>query len=248
MNKFILGLFLITNFCSINAFAQNDSLDIFRTPSKSNGGGKAKSVGGYNSLSVSLSHLGRGGSIITYERLINNTPIAIFVGYGFTKIDYIGQFSFENEEFYFSNDYTEKKEAELNAAFDLGLKYTFDEELGGNYIGFCYSSYENGITTQVDNDYDITITSQRSHKLNYSSKDFKLIYGSMGESDRRFYSDFSIGAGLRFVDYQILDVTEVPVNINNGYYSYDLEYEVTKKSYNEVKPWLFIGWKIGLRF
>lgn len=247
MKKTISGILFIF-FWSLNLMAQNDSLNVFRNSSKTNSGSKSHAGGGNNSLSLSLAHIGRGGTILTYERLINNTPIAIFAGYGFSKMDFIGQFSLDDEDFFYSNLYTEKKSADMGTAFDIGMKYAFDEELGGNYLGLCYSSYQNSIIQEVDYYYDVSASSSRSNRLNYSSKEFKLVYGSMGDSESRFYNDFSVGAGLRILNYQKLDITEVPVVNNNNYYGYETEFVVNKRWHSEVKPWLFIGWKIGLRF
>ncbi len=58
--------------------AQNDSLDVFRAPSKNKSNNSASGAMGNNSLSISLAHLGRGGTMLTYERFIKNTPFAVF--------------------------------------------------------------------------------------------------------------------------------------------------------------------------
>jgi len=242
-------VFVLCALLSINCFAQSDSLDVFRTPSKnSNGNNGSVEKAGFNSISLSIGHIGRGGSLLTYERFINNTPFAVFAGIGFTKIDFIGQFSFQDESFYYEDDYTYRGTTDLGRMIDVGAKYVFDEELGGSYFGLCYSTYSNSMQRIVESSRTVTNNGSRSYKLEYLSNEFKIIYGSMNDVGDRFYSDFYIGGGLRLIDYQQLDINEVEVVNLNSYFGKSIALSIVKDSENEIKPWLFFGWKIGARF
>jgi hypothetical protein len=233
----------------LTCFAQSDTLNVFRTPSK-NGSNTSSRAGswGNNAITVSIGHLGRGGTMLTYERYINKTPLTLFAGLGFTKVDFIGQFSFDDEDFYYASTYTERTNAELGRMLDLGAKYMFDEELGGNYIGFCFSNYTNTISQEVKDEYEVPLNSPTLFKLNYNSNEFKLVYGITNDVTETFYSDVCIGAGLRMIDYQELKILEDYVYNNLNQYSYDIALVINKKSYTEFKPWFFFGWKIGVRF
>lgn len=249
MKKIFLALIFntITTFC----FAQSDTLDIFRTPSKNktNSGGASGSVGN-NSLSVSIGHLGRGGTMLTYERYINNTPIAVFAGFGLTKVDFIGQFSWTDETNIFDNMYSTKTSSDLGKMIDLGVKLVFDQELGGPYLGLFYSSYENFITQKIDNYFEVINNGATSYKLNYNSRELKFAYGYINDVTSRYYNDFYIGTGFRFLDYQSLNINEV--YNNNGLYQqtnpYSTLIQVQKENISTPKLWFFIGWKIGVRF
>jgi hypothetical protein len=241
----IKNLFFILSFICLaqKGLAQSDSLDVFRTPSKNKSNNSASGAKGNNSLSISLAHLGRGGTMLTYERFINNTPFAVFAGLGFNKIDLIGQFSLDNEGFYYENDYNDNNTAELCKMIDFGVKYLPEKELGGGYFGLAYSSYENIITQKVNTRYEL-INSTSSYKLNYNSKEFKVIYGSVNDVDNRFYSDFYIGTGFRLLEYDQLDFKET----DSSSPKYDRALEIIKETKSATKLWLFIGWKIGVRF
>ena len=60
-------------------------------------------------------------------------------------------------------------------------------------------------------------------------------------------NDFFIGGGLRQIEYQQLNVAEV-AQPNTSVYLYYTELSIDKKTKNDLKPWLFFGWKIGVRF
>jgi len=242
---YLIGILIIT----LNSYAQTDTLDVFRAPSKNNSNSNARTgSAGNNALSVSIGHLGRGGTMLTYERYINNTSFAVFAGFGITKIDFIGQFSFEDEGFILEDFYSNRSDAEVGSMIDLGLKYMFDKELGGNYFGIGYSSYHTNITRTINSSYIIENNGSRNYKLDYYSKEFKLVYGIVNDVDSRFYNDFNIGTGFRFLEYQNLDITELP-NFNSSTLSYyTTELNIRKRTNNDIKLWLFITWKIGVRF
>jgi hypothetical protein len=242
---FIASLLLVAS----NCFSQTDTLDVFRTPSKSSSNSNLRSgSAGNNAISMSIGHLGRGGTMLTYERFINNSSFAVFAGYGITKVDFIGQFSYEDEGFNFEDSYSTRTNAELGSMIDLGFKYLLDRELGGNYFGFTFSSYHTNITRTISSNYVIQNSGPKNYQLDYFSREVKFVYGSVNDVGSRFYSDFNIGTGFRFIDYQNLDINEVPVYINNSYNYYNTELDIRKKSNNDIKLWLFIAWKIGVRF
>lgn len=245
MKNRCLTLFILI-FLGLKSYSQTDTLDVFRTPSKNNNGVVNASNAFNNSLSISIGHLGRGGSMLTYERFISNTSLSVFAGFGVTKIDYIGQYSFSTETFYYANTYTERSSVDLGKMIDVGAKYTLEGELGSGYWGMAYSFYSNSIKEQVRDFYNVSPGYSRAYKLNYSSNEFKLIYGLMNDVGNRFYSDFYFGAGLRLVAYQELDIQENYVNYS--LYSNSIELLIDKDSGSEIKPWLFFGWKIGTRF
>ncbi|HRG58841.1 MAG TPA: hypothetical protein PK323_07755 [Bacteroidia bacterium] len=248
--KKILFTFLFSTI-TIIVYAQSDSLDIFRTPSKnkSNPGGASGSAGN-NSLSISLGHLGRGGTMLTYERYINNTPLAVFAGLGFSKVDFIGQFSWSDEANIFDNQYGTRSASNLGKMIDLGVKLVFDEELGGPYLGLFYSSYENFMTQKIDSYYEVVNFGPSTYKLNYNSRELKFAYGYINDVTSRFYNDFYIGTGFRFLSYDALNITELSNSYNqiNQIDPYAQLIQVQKVSFSEPKLWFFIGWKIGVRF
>ncbi len=247
MKKIFTAAFL-SLLLSFECYSQSDSLDVFRVPGKANTSlSKSANNAGNNSLSISIGHIGRGGSLITYERFINNTSFSVFAGFGVTKIDYIGQYSIDNESFYYSSLYTDRKSVDMGKMFDVGAKYIFDQELGGNYFGLCFSSYTNSITQEVQKDYQVSAFDARIYRLDYSSREFKIIYGAMNDIGERFYNDFFIGGGLRQIEYQQLNVTEI-AQPSPSAYSYYTELSIDKKTKYDLKPWLFFGWKIGVRF
>jgi hypothetical protein len=248
MNKFYFTLMLLL-LLTDNCYSQSDSLPIFREPTKNNKGvvNSFGSGNAYkNALSLSIAHLGRGGTMLTYERFIDLFNFSFFAGIGVNKIDYIGQYSFENEKYFYESDYTEKRGAELSKMFELGTKYYFDKDIGGGYLGLCYANYKNEVDIKVKDYYKVNVLDPRYYILNYASNEFKLLYGAANDISTRFYSDFHIGVGLRFINYQELDIIEVPI-INSTYYE-DFELSIEKDYKSETIPWLFFGFKIGARF
>ncbi len=234
-----------------STFAQDDSLAVFRTPTKnSTNAVNSNSNNGKNALSISLAHLGRGGTMLTYERYINNTPFSVYMGLGYMSIDVIGQWSFQDELYFFDNEEASRTSVGLGRSVDLGFKYLFDREIGGDYIGVGYSSYSNVINLEVDRDFLLVDGESSKHKLNYNSRELKFVYGFINDAERTYYSDFNFGVGIRFLDYQILEVNEINGNpfSNNSYASSKSTITAQKKSQSVVKFWPFIGWKIGIRF
>ena len=79
MKKFLflsISLIAFTQF----VFAQDDSLDVFRTPPKNSANAvNSNSNNGKNALSISLAHLGRGGTMLTYERYIYNYSLYLLL-------------------------------------------------------------------------------------------------------------------------------------------------------------------------
>lgn len=252
-NKLIALLILLCFGWQVHA--QTDSLDVFRTPSN---GKSAKGTGnrssGNNALSLSLGHLGRGGTMITYERYINYTPFAISAGIGFMKLDFIGQFSFFDEEYLFENYYATRSNIEIGRTIDCGLKYMLNRELGGTYFGLAYSSYENRPEVEISSYHSILYDNPDTYKLNYSSKEFKVLFGTLNDVSSGFYNDFYIGTGIRLLEYQKLNIAEVdnPLynSLNTNYYSSVARtvLDIKKVSKEDSKLWFFLGWKMGVRF
>jgi hypothetical protein len=246
MNKISLALFFVFALSS-ECFSQTDSLDIFRVPSKSNNSSTGGNKSFNNAISLSVAHLGRGGTMLTYERFINNSYFSVFAGVGVTKVDYIGQYDIENEKFYYASEYTTRTRVDLNRMIELGTKFYFDGELGDSYLGLCYASYKNRLNVEVDDYYKVDAFDALTYNLKYSSNEFKFLYGASNDISSRFYSDFHIGVGFRYIDYQELDIVEVPV-INNNSYIEEYVLDIEKDSNNDIRPWLFFGWKLGVRF
>jgi hypothetical protein len=247
MNNFFFTLLLLL-FLTDNCYSQGDSLPVFREPNKNNKGVSSTGSGNsyQNALSLSIAHLGRGGTLLTYELFIKRINFSFFAGIGVNKVDYLGQYSFENDAFYFASDYADKKDADLSRMLELGSKYYFDNELGGSYLGLCYASYKNTINLEVEYYHKLTAFNPTNYKLNYSSNEFKLLYGAANDISKTFYSDFHLGFGFRMINYQELDITEVPIYGYSNNLNYELS--INKDSNFEIKPWLFFGWKIGARF
>lgn len=247
MNKFFVAILFLLSYSS-KCFSQSDSLNVFRVPAKING--KVSSGGNKsfnNAISISVAHIGRGGTMLSYERFINNTSFAVFAGLGITKVDYIGQYSIESEKFYYATEYTQRTRVDLNRMLEMGTKYYFDGELGGSYLGLCYASYKNSLTVEVEDNYEVGAFDPTAYNLKYSSNEFKLLYGAANDISSRFYSDFHIGVGFRYIDYQELDIIEMPL-INNNNFIEDYVLEIEKDNNSDVRPWFFFGWKLGVRF
>ena len=250
MKKFLLLTISLIAFTEF-VFAQEDSLDVFRTPSKnSTNAVNSNSNNGKNALSISLAHLGRGGTMLTYERYINNTPFSVYAGLGVMSIDVIGQWSFQDELYLFDNEEASRTSVGLGRTVDLGLKYLFDREIGGDYIGVGYSSYSNVINLKVDRDFLLEPGESSAHKLNYNSRELKFVYGFINDAERTYYSDFNLGVGVRFLDYQILEVNATNANPYSSTSTWNNKTIITaeKKFQTNIKFWPFIGWKIGARF
>jgi hypothetical protein len=251
--KYKFYILLAILFCSLqhHLCAQTDSLDVFRIPSKNTGSNHNAytSYVGKNAISISIGHLGRGSALIGYERLINYTPFAIYAGFGFSNLDFIGQFSFDEESYLFENSYTEKKVIQSGKAIDCGLKYTALSELGGVYLALGFSSYENTAVIEISDAQYLANNVASTYRLNYSSKEFKIVYGFMNNVSSGFYNDFFIGTGFRFLNYQQLAINEIANPIYNGFNNYTQTIlEIKKINKKDPKLWLFLGWKMGVRF
>jgi hypothetical protein len=81
------------------------------------------------------------------------------------------------------------------------------------------------------------------------SNEIKLVIGATNYNDSRLYIDGSIGPGLRFLNYQKLNITDDPfVLYNLTPQNGAREIEVDRVKEVKLKLWLFIGLKMGLRF
>jgi hypothetical protein len=76
------------------------------------------------------------------------------------------------------------------------------------------------------------------------------VYGFINDAERTYYSDFNLGVGVRFLDYQILEVNAINANPYSSTSTWNNKTVITaeKKFQTNIKFWPFIGWKIGARF
>jgi hypothetical protein len=234
----IIAVFITLTF---EVQAQSDSISLFRTPGKSGVKSRANSVGN-NLLGISLNHLSRGGSSISYERLIGGTGLSAYAGIGISLRDVWGQYSYSREGPIIYDDFSEVKNFTFGRILDFGLKYYFEKQTGGFFIGSGLTSITNTIYTGYDFAYEYKgIQTNSTLKLNYTSNEIKLILGHVNSQEDRFYSEFALGPQLRFMGYD-------QVQYERGSTINGIQYTVTKDYIEEIKIGIFLGWKIGLRF
>jgi hypothetical protein len=242
-------IFISIFFCVGTTLAQNDSLEVFRSSNSSILSKLAKNKH-KNSFSFSLNHLGRGGPLLVYERIFIEKDMAIYLGGGFSYKDYVGQFTLDDEASLFrQEDYSSEVIESIGKMIDFGLKFN-DITLWENaYFAIGFTHLSNNLIRKIDSKYLVADNGPVKYNLDYLSNEIKLILGITNEYTHRFYLDGYIGSGLRFIRLQKLNITDDPfvyfgLQQSNG----KTEIEVRKVNEIMIKPWLFFGFKFGIRF
>lgn len=241
MIKKIFWCISILNLVSISLIAQSDSLSLFRSPGNSGVINRENSVGN-NLIGFSLGHLSRGGTVVSYERLLGASGFSLYAGLGFSLRDIWGQYEFGNDYPILYDDLSEIKNLEIGRILDVGAKYYFEKQTGGFFIGTGYTSINNTIYTGYDFAFEYKGSQTNSSlKLNYSSNEIKFILGHVNSQESRFYNEFAFGPQIRILGYD-------KVQYERGSTLNGIRYTVTKNYTEELKFGLFFGWKIGFRF
>jgi len=240
-NKFFLILPLLV-FSSLLIFAQSDSLSPFRLAGQSGVKSKGSAVGS-NSINISLGHLIRGGTVVTYERLIGEKGISLYAGIGFSARDILGQYSLDHSGPILIDQMARINKIGIGRMLDFGVKYYFEKLLGNTFVGFGITSIKNNLKAAYGFEYlQNGIVTNNTYNLTYTNNEIKLVLGLASDPENKFYNEFSFGPKVRFLNYDYLD-SKYNTNSNSNY-----NYIVTKGIKQEVKFRLFLGWKMGVRF
>ena len=70
--------------------------------------------------------------------------------------------------------------------------------------------------------------------------------GKASDASEKFYTDFAFGGGLRFLKYDDVKFTTQGDALEINKYLYVKSFSQSVKK--EIKPWLFLTYKIGYRF
>lgn len=245
----VIFFILIFSFQSSLSIAQQDTLSVFRS-NPTNSLNKSRSNTTFkNSLSLTLNHLGRGGATLVYERLLSNPNFAIYGGYGISVTDYIGRFSFDdNLEFYNPSDYSSESVKNTGRIIELGAKFMELTVWDDLYFAVGYSYLSNHLKRTIDYEYTVVNNGPRVYNLDYSSNEVKFVLGFTNDPQKRLYFDGQIGPGFRLINAQKISITDDPFVLYNLVPQPDVrQIEVKKENEFNLKFWLFIGFKIGIR-
>lgn len=222
--------------------AQNDTLSVFRSPVKNNANSKA---GTYkNALNFNLFQIIRGGALLSYERALASSGLAITAGVGINKFDAIGQVYFRELSYYYKLDLdVEKEGTKIKPLIDVGLKYYTNQTMGGTYFEVAFTMIKNTVNLQAFNYNEYYSIPAGINHLDYRSNELKLLVGFTNSNDKEFYHDFNFGIGYRFIQFEKFNVKQT---YNNGNSTFS--YELTKEMATNQTPWFFFTWKMGRRF
>lgn len=238
--KFLITIFFVFILKS-NSLAQSDSLAMFHQPSLAT---EQSKVGIYkNAVNFNLLQIIRGSALLSYERLIGKSGFAATAGVGICKFDAIGQIYLrELTQYYNSGGSVEvtKLGTKIRPLFELGLKYYIDDINGGSYFGLDFTSINN--TVNIRYNYQSYTLPVNLRQLDYRSNDFKCMFGFANSNDKKFYHDASIGVGYRFINYEHLAIDNIVLNASNS------SQALTKENSTNQTIWIFIAWKMGIRF
>lgn len=234
-----LVLLLIFNLVSQ---AQSDSLSIFHE--QQNISSQAK-IGTYkNALSYNLFQIFRGSGLISYERVITNGGLSLIAGLGICTYDALGQIYLkELTEYYMSGAGSDviKVGTKLRPLFEIGLKYYTSQFLGGGYVGAELISINNTVKIKEGNESDIIPLNLKM--LDYRSNEFKFVIGITNKNNKKFFFDYNIGLGYRFIQFENLAL-EYSSTINGNQKVYN--YKIAERTNQTV--WPFTALKMGVRF
>ena len=211
--------------------AQSDTVSLFHN-STSAASNKSTNLH-KNAINWNLFQLTRGGILVNYERILGNSGFAITAGIGVSVFDPLGQFYVKKFAYYYKPDsyYSNERETTIRALYDIGAKYYFDKEMGGSYLGTGFTSIANTVGLSI---------SKSKYQLDYRSNEIKFLIGFENENDNQFYNDFNFGFGYRMINYENLVFTNTTNPLQ--------PIEVSKVNKTNQTPWLFMSWKVGLRF
>jgi hypothetical protein len=239
----IFFLFYLTLFNSQKLAAQNDSVPLFRSSDEIRNASK-----GYykHVFYVNCSTLLRGGFSLGYEKYFAVKGVSLFVQAGYTARDFSGQYNWSEFESIFENYDTYKDGLRPGYMFELGSKYYLKNATNGNYFSLSYAHIVNTRVRNFDDYIIVPFSTERFYLVDYLSKEIKIMYGSSTETDSKFYSDWAVGSGIRFLKYDHVEFQTIAEASEDTDFRTVKTYSKSVK--NEIKPWLFFTWKIGFRF
>lgn len=249
MIKYNLGFFFFILAISFS-YAQNDTLSVFRSNPNPISKSGSRNTGFRNAIFISANHIGRGGISFSYERFFNKPNISIAAGYGVSYRDFAGQYSFDPVfDFDDPNTYSSLSMERPGRIIDLGLKFLDFAVWDNAYLALGYSFISNHLKRKVDSQYRIQNNGDRTYNLDKISNELKLVFGFLSDDTKRFYFDASAGPGFRLLSYEELKFSDdvfalYGLTQQNG----PREIGVDKITKFEAKIWLFLGFKVGLRF
>ncbi len=241
--KFLLIIVLITTI-NLNSKAQTDSLSMFHEPVSI--GGKAGEGSYKNTVNFNLLQIVRGSALLNYERLIGKYGLAITAGIGICKFDALGQvYLRELTQYYMiGSSNAIKVGTKIKPLYEIGVKYYTGELLGGSYFEAAFTSITNTVNLKSFNGNSTTYVPPNFNQLDYRSNDFKLLFGFTNKNDKKFYHDINAGLGYRFITYQNYQLRDITSQNSNGKYLYEL----SKDQNTNQTIWIFLAWRMGLRF
>ena len=242
MVKFIISIILITTI-NLNLKAQTDSLTMFHE--SMNLAGNARNDTYKNTLNFNLFQIVRGSALLSYERMVGKYGLALTAGIGICKFDALGQvYLRELTQYYMIGADVTKAGTKIKPLYELGLKYYTDQSMGGTYFMAAFTSINNTVNLQSFRGNVNTYVPPNFNQLDYRSNEFKLLLGFSNKNDKKFYHDISAGLGYRFIAYQNFQLKDITAQNSNGQYLYEL----TKDSNTNQTIWIFVAWRMGIRF
>lgn len=234
--------FVLVLFIQLKTFAQTDSLSIFHQ--SPNNASLSKDGVYKNAVNFNILQILRGSALISYERLLGTSGFALTAGAGICKFDALGQIYFRQLSYYYNLDnYVTKSGTKIKPLYEIGLKYYYEQLMGGSYIAGAFTSIKNTVNLQPFGYQYYVNTPSNINQLDYRSNELKLLIGFTNANNQRFYHDFSIGFGYRFIQYEYYYIKGTNNASGNSAYSYELD----KGNKTNQTPWFFISWKMGLR-
>ncbi len=239
--NFFLLFFMLFNLQQL--FAQNDSVPLFRSSDEK----RTASQGYYKHVFyVNCTTLLRGGFSLGYERYFAVNGISFFGQVGYTARDFSGQYHWSKFESIFENYDTYKDGLRPGYMFEVGSKYYLKNATNGNYFSLSYAHIVNTRVRNFDDYIIVPFSTERFYLVDYLSKEIKIMYGKSTGTDSKFYSDWAVGSGVRFLKFDHVQFETISEATE------DTDYKTLKKYSKSIKkvikPWLFFTWKIGFRF
>jgi hypothetical protein len=230
------------------AHAQSDTVSIFHKSNSPINGKSSGHFGTYkNVLSINFFQAVRGGLLVNYERMIGQSGLAFSLGTGICSFDPLGQFYVREFQYYYELNLRviNRESTELLPLFDFATKYYFEKEWGALHIDAGYTNIKNNVTLDFSYspDYYFNLNTKLK-KLNYRNNEFKLLVGFTNDTKKKFYHDFSLGLGYRFIEYDYLEIEKLKISPNSSDYVNTL----IKKTKTNQTPWLAMSWRMGIRF
>lgn len=239
-------LFCIFSLCfciHLHVIAQSDSLSLFRENNASN---FDKTGNKKNVFFLNLTTLFRGGFALGYEKYFGFSGLAAYAHIGYTARDFTGQYSIKDGNSIFFNYETYKGGKKPGYMYELGTKYYFEKVPSGNYIAAAFSTIINTRVRDLTDEFIPVNIDSESYSVHYASKEIKLMLGKASDASEKFYTDFAFGGGLRFLKYDDVKFTTQGDALEINKYLYVKSFSQSVKK--EIKPWLFLTYKIGYRF